>query len=114
MGLRLEGLSKRYVSPDGSAVPVIDVESFELGDGEQVALVGGSGTGKTTLLHLIAGILTADSGRIVYDVPGVKTNAPAAATPVGEPLPYRAGAERQPGAERYDLVIMSEADRDVF
>jgi len=114
MGLRLEGLSKRYISPDGSAVPVIDVEAFELGDGEQVALVGGSGTGKTTLLHLIAGILTADSGRIVYDVPGAKTNAPAAATAVGDPLPYRAGAERQPGAERYDLVIMSEADRDVF
>ena len=64
MGLRLEKLSKRYVSPDGSAVPVIDVESFELGDAEQVALVGGSGTGKTTLLHLIAGILTPDTGSI--------------------------------------------------
>ena len=44
---------------------MIDVESFDLADGEQVALVGGSGTGKTTLLHLIAGILTPDSGRIV-------------------------------------------------
>src|SRR5215218_10225288 len=72
MALRIERLSKRYVSPDGSAVPVIDVESFDLADGEQVALVGGSGTGKTTLLHLIAGILTPDSGRIVIsgvDVP---------------------------------------------
>jgi putative ABC transport system ATP-binding protein len=65
MSLRLENLKKRYVAPDGSAVPVIDVESFDLADGEQVALVGGSGTGKTTLLHLIAGILAPDSGRIV-------------------------------------------------
>ena len=65
MSLRIENLKKRYVAPDGSAVPVIDVESFDLADGEQVALVGGSGTGKTTLLHLIAGILTPDSGRIV-------------------------------------------------
>src|SRR4051812_42680443 len=67
MGLHLHELAKRYVAPDGSAVPVIDVPRFDLADGEQVALVGGSGTGKTTLLHLIAGILTPDSGRIVYD-----------------------------------------------
>ena len=66
MSLRLEQLKKRYVGPDGSAVPVIDIPSFELGDGEQAALVGGSGTGKTTLLHLIAGILTPDSGRILF------------------------------------------------
>ena len=67
MSLRLERLSKRYVAPDGSAVPVIDVPLFDLADGEQVALVGGSGTGKTTLLHLIAGILAPDAGRIVID-----------------------------------------------
>ena len=67
MALRLEQLIKHYVSPDGSAVPVIDIDGFELGDGEQVALVGGSGTGKTTLLHLIAGILAPDAGRILID-----------------------------------------------
>ena len=67
MSLRLERLKKRFVGPDGSAVPVIDIDSFELANGEQVALVGGSGTGKTTLLHLIAGILTPDGGRIVFD-----------------------------------------------
>src|SRR3954467_3439558 len=67
MGLRLHELTKRYVAPDGGVVPVIDVPSFDLADDEQVALVGGSGTGKTTLLHLIAGILTPDAGRIVYD-----------------------------------------------
>jgi putative ABC transport system ATP-binding protein len=67
MALRLERLTKRYFAPDGSVVPVIDVESFDLADGEQVALVGGSGTGKTTLLHLIAGILAPDGGRIVVN-----------------------------------------------
>src|SRR5215217_6706203 len=67
MALRLEQLRKRYLAPDGTAVPVIDVGAFDLADGEHVALVGGSGTGKTTLLHLIAGILTPDAGRIVYD-----------------------------------------------
>src|SRR5262245_40341148 len=66
MPLILERLKKAYVGPDGSLVPVIDVEQFALASGEQVSLVGGSGTGKTTLLHLIAGILIPDSGRILY------------------------------------------------
>ena len=34
-------------------------------EGAQIALRGGSGVGKTTFLNLIAGILGADSGRIV-------------------------------------------------
>jgi ABC-type lipoprotein export system ATPase subunit len=87
MGLHLHDLAKRYVGPDGSAVPVIDVPSFDLADGEQVALVGGSGTGKTTLLHLIAGILTPDRGRIVHD------HAGSAAT---------------------DIASLGESARDVF
>jgi putative ABC transport system ATP-binding protein len=91
MALRLEALKKRYVAPDGSAVPVIDIESFELGDGEQVALVGGSGTGKTTLLHLIAGILTPDSGRILF----------------GNSTPGQLDG-------LVDLAGLGEADRDVF
>jgi len=88
MALHLHELSKRYVAPDGSAVPVIDVPRFDLADGEQVALVGGSGTGKTTLLHLIAGILTPDGGKILFD----------AASP----------------EKRIDLAQLSEAERDVF
>jgi putative ABC transport system ATP-binding protein len=64
MSVTLEKLKKEYVGPDGSRVPVVDVPYFEVGDGEQVALVGSSGSGKTTLLHLIAGILAADSGSI--------------------------------------------------
>lgn len=67
MAVRLVQLKKDYVDPDGTAVPVIDVPQFDLGDGEQVALVGSSGSGKTTLLHLIAGILTPDSGQILFE-----------------------------------------------
>jgi putative ABC transport system ATP-binding protein len=67
MAISLRNLVKRYVGPDGSVVPVIDVASLDLADGEQVALIGTSGSGKTTLLHLIAGILTPDGGSILFD-----------------------------------------------
>ena len=63
--LSIEGLKKSYVSPDGATTPVIDIESFAMVAGEQVALEGESGSGKTTFLHLIAGIVKADSGSIV-------------------------------------------------
>ena len=66
MALVLEALKKAYPAPDGSTVSVLDVDRFEIADGEQVALVGGSGTGKTTLLHAIAGIITPTSGRVVF------------------------------------------------
>ncbi len=66
MAVTLSNVVKRYVGPDGSVVPVVDVASFELKDAEQVALVGTSGSGKTTLLHLMAGILAPDAGSIVY------------------------------------------------
>jgi ABC-type lipoprotein export system ATPase subunit len=65
--LLLENVKKQFRGPDGAVQPVIDVPHFALAAGEQMALEGRSGTGKTTLLHLIAGILRADSGRIELD-----------------------------------------------
>jgi len=98
MAVYLEHLKKQYVGPDGSIVPVIDIESFSLGDGEQVALIGTSGSGKTTLLHMIAGIVKPDSGTILFTPPG---HAPAA------------GAMPDPSVG-IDLTTLSEAHRDVF
>jgi len=46
---------------------VIDVPAFSLDAGQQVALCGTSGSGKTTFLNLIAGILLPDEGRIELD-----------------------------------------------
>ncbi|MBE7537849.1 MAG: ABC transporter ATP-binding protein [Opitutaceae bacterium] len=48
-------------------VEIVRVHQFALSAGEQVALRGESGSGKTTFLHLIAGILAADEGRIELD-----------------------------------------------
>lgn len=62
--LQIGKLKKSYRSPDGQTTVVVDVPSFEMNDAEQVALRGGSGSGKTTFLNMIAGILSADSGSV--------------------------------------------------
>ncbi len=40
---------------------------LDLAPGDFVSVIGGNGAGKSTLLNLIAGVYTADSGRIVLD-----------------------------------------------
>lgn len=63
--LEIENLKKSYISPDGEILTVIDVPGFALESGEQIALSGESGSGKTTFLNLVAGILRPGGGRIL-------------------------------------------------
>jgi putative ABC transport system ATP-binding protein len=123
MAMQLLQLKKQYVAPDGGVVPVIDVESFVLTSREHVALVGGSGTGKTTLLHLIAGILVPDSGEILFSLdhepavaPGKVLNGSSALPgthAAAGVIPYRSAPAASP-AHAVDITRLSEAQRDVF
>jgi len=61
--LELRELTKTY--PGGRRV--LNGLSYTLGAGEYVAVMGESGVGKSTLLNLIAGLDSADAGRIVVD-----------------------------------------------
>jgi ATPase subunit of ABC transporter with duplicated ATPase domains len=54
-----------YSLPDGT--PLLDEVSFRVGDGATAALIGPNGTGKTTLLRIIAGDLAAGSGAVTRD-----------------------------------------------
>jgi putative ABC transport system ATP-binding protein len=62
--LSLRNLRKSYLEADGNRLDVIHINEFDLGVGEQAALVGASGSGKSTLLNLIAGILLPDAGAV--------------------------------------------------
>lgn len=62
--LVVDGLIKRFPSPEGGPSLVVDVAQFSVPEGRQIALRGASGSGKTTFLNLIAGILRPDAGRI--------------------------------------------------
>lgn len=52
------------ISKSFGAAPVLDRIGFHVDDGEIVVLLGASGSGKTTILRIIAGLEAADSGRV--------------------------------------------------
>ena len=64
--LTARGLSKTYRAPDGELVVLERVE-LEVAQGEMVAVVGESGTGKTTLLSLLAGLDHPTAGQVLFE-----------------------------------------------
>ncbi len=64
--VQLTNVTKRYRQGDETITPLADV-SLDVQPGEFVSLMGASGTGKSTLLNLIAGIDRPDSGSITVD-----------------------------------------------
>lgn len=71
--LEVKGLEVYY-----GVIQAIKGISFEVNQGEIIALIGANGAGKTTTLHTITGLIAAKSGSIVYEgtdvtrIPGYK------------------------------------------
>ncbi len=65
--LEIRNLKKSFRAPDGSITTVVEIPAFDLEARQRVALSGASGSGKTTFLNLIAGILVPDLGSVVLD-----------------------------------------------
>ena len=65
--LLMQDVQKSFVEPNGNPLQVLDIGRLELAAGEQIAVRGRSGCGKTTLLHAIAGITRIDHGSIEVD-----------------------------------------------
>lgn len=65
-GLKFESVSFAYGDED-QGVAVLEDVSFEVPAGSTVAIVGGSGAGKTTIAMLLLRLLEPSSGRLVLD-----------------------------------------------
>src|SRR5215471_3246528 len=72
--LRAVGVCKTYRTPDHSGRLVLDRINFTLRDGEIVAILGKSGSGKSTFLRTLAGLQPPSEGRVEYR--GQPVNAP--------------------------------------
>ena len=64
--LRVENLTKVYGSGNNKVV-ALDNVSFSVEKGEFVSIVGASGTGKSTLLHLLGGVDRPTSGKVLIN-----------------------------------------------
>ncbi|MCS3469387.1 taurine transport system ATP-binding protein [Pseudomonas sp. JUb42] len=71
--LQLERICAQY---PGAAEPVLSDISLTLGPNQLLVALGASGSGKTSLLNLIAGFVAPSAGRITLD--GVAVNGPSA------------------------------------
>src|SRR5712692_7562529 len=65
--LGIREIRKSFPAPDNPLIrrPALDGVSFSLAAGELVSLIGPSGCGESTLLRLIAGLDSADSGELL-------------------------------------------------
>ena len=61
MSITLEQIDKSF-----GAFKALQGIELDIPDGELIGLLGPSGSGKTTLLRIIAGLESADSGRILF------------------------------------------------
>jgi D-xylose transport system ATP-binding protein len=82
--LELEAVSKRF-----GPVQALDRVDFSVHAGEVVGLVGDNGAGKSTLVKTIAGIHTADAGKIRFEGDEVRISRPQDATQLGIATVYQ-------------------------
>lgn len=61
-GLRIRGIAKTF----GADTTVLNEIDLDVHPGEMISLVGSSGTGKSTLLRIIAGLEEPSAGRVTY------------------------------------------------
>lgn len=63
----LAELSKQFPGPAGTAIFAVQRVTLTVEAGEFLAVVGPSGCGKTTMLRLVAGLETPDTGTVSFD-----------------------------------------------
>ncbi|MDC0805032.1 ATP-binding cassette domain-containing protein [Clostridium paraputrificum] len=62
--LQIKNLSKSFPNPYGEPNTIFENLSIDIEDGEFVSIIGSNGTGKSTLLNIISGLIKESSGQI--------------------------------------------------
>lgn len=62
--IELKQISKSFKTPDGGSIKVANQLELSIEKGETVGIAGASGSGKTTVINMIAGLLTPDKGSV--------------------------------------------------
>jgi lipoprotein-releasing system ATP-binding protein len=78
LSLAVNDLRKSFISPAGETIEVLRGVSFSAGPGETVAIMGYSGAGKSSLLHLLGGLEAPDHGTIVIGQFSIDRASPVA------------------------------------
>ena len=66
--IEVKNVSKKFDS-----LIVLDNVSFNVGDARLIVILGPSGTGKTVLLKAILGLMSVDSGEVLFDGKSIQT-----------------------------------------
>ena len=116
--LSMQGINKQFLS-----VPALRDASFRVARGEVHALIGQNGAGKSTIIKILTGVYTKDSGRIEFDGREVAFSSPHAAQMAGlstiyqevNLVPFRSVAEnvflnREP--KRFGLIDWGRMNRE--
>ncbi len=72
MPIKLDNVSYTYAPGTTLAVQALRGVSLEIGDGEFVGVMGCTGSGKSTLIQLIAGLIAPTQGSVLLDGGGYK------------------------------------------
>ncbi len=67
MQIQVSALHKSFIDGEGHTLHILQGLDFELRKGSTAAIVGASGTGKSTFLHLLGTLEQADSGKIRFE-----------------------------------------------
>ena len=76
--LEVKNLSKRY-----RGIPAIEDVTFQIAPGEVVGYLGPNGSGKSTTVKIIAGILEASEGRVLFEGKNIRDDLPAFRSKLG-------------------------------
>jgi putative ABC transport system ATP-binding protein len=66
VALRARSLELSYSAPGPTSPPVLDIPKLDVASGEAVGFTGPSGAGKTSLLHVLAGLTRAQRGSVEW------------------------------------------------